>query len=251
MSRRPFIAGNWKLNLGPNAASSVAKFIAEMNTGNNNVDVALFPTAMSIPSVVAALQGSGVEVGVQNIHTVTEGAFTGCNSSTFAREAGCTRALIGHSERRTIFGETDASVNAKTRTAIASGLLPIVCVGESHADRESGKHHGVISEQLVGALRDIHADHVAAVVLAYEPVWAIGTGLTATPETAQSMHKHVRDWLYAHFPRYVGDAVRIQYGGSVKPSNASALLSCPDIDGALVGGASLNPSDFIEIIRQA
>lgn len=251
MSRRPFIAGNWKLNLGPGAAASVAKFIAEMNSGNHDVDVTVFPTALSIPSVVAALQGSGVEVGIQDIHTKTEGAYTGCNSSTFARESGCTRALIGHSERRTLFSEADEVVNEKIRTVMTAGLLPIVCIGESKSDREAERHHAVISKQLTGALRDINADQVASIVLAYEPVWAIGTGLTATPDTAQSMHKYIRNWLYESYPRYVGDAVRIQYGGSVNISNAKSLLSCPDIDGALVGGASLNPSDFTDIIRQA
>ena len=251
MTRRPFIAGNWKLNLGPGAAASVAKFIAEMNTGNHDVDVAIFPTALSIPSVLTAIQGSGIEVGIQDIHTKTEGAYTGCNSSTFARESGCTRVLIGHSERRSLFSEADQAVNEKVRVAMTAGLLPILCIGESKQDRETNKHDEVISQQLMGALQGIHSDQVASLVLAYEPVWAIGTGLTATPEVAQAMHKYIRDWLYGNYPRYVGDTVRIQYGGSVKPSNAKSLLSCPDIDGALVGGASLNPTDFTEIIRQA
>lgn len=251
MNRRPIIAGNWKLNLGPSAASTVAKYIAEMNHNNNDVDVIIFPTTIAIPAVVDALSGSGIETGIQDIHTAHHGAYTGCNSATFARESGCTRVLIGHSERRGLFLETGGHVNTKISQAFSAGLLPIVCIGESQDARESDRHFASIEAQLQEALTGLTADELASMVLAYEPIWAIGTGLTATPDIAQSMHHHIRTWIGVHFPKYVGDSIRIQYGGSVKPKNARVLLQCPDIDGALVGGASLNPADFADIIAQA
>ncbi len=246
--RRRFVAGNWKLNLGPAQAAALAEALRTGLADRGDVDVAVFPTALSIAAVLPILQGSGIEVGVQDIHSADAGAFTGANSPAIAREAGCTRTLIGHSERRQIFGETDASVNKKVRAALAAGLLPIVCIGETLAERDAGQAEAVVHRQVAAALEGLTADQIPGLTLAYEPVWAIGTGRTATPEQAQDVHASIRGWLRAHYPSFVADETRIQYGGSVNAKNASQLLSCPDIDGALVGGASLKLDDFRAIV---
>ncbi|MCO4746293.1 MAG: triose-phosphate isomerase [Proteobacteria bacterium] len=251
MSRRPFIAGNWKLNKGPAEAGALASEWVAALSDRGDVDVAVFPTALSIASVVEATRGSGIEVGVQQIHGKTSGAFTGTNSAEMAREAGCTRVLIGHSERRQLFGETDEMVRTKVKLALASGLLPIVCVGETLEERDAGKVDEVVLGQVSAALLGIPADQLSGVTLAYEPVWAIGTGRTASPDQAQEVHASIRGWLSENFPAFVAAEMRIQYGGSVKPANAAELLSRPDIDGALVGGASLNAESFAGIVREA
>jgi len=212
------------------------------------VQVAVFPTALSIHAALPALAGSGIGVGVQEIATEAQGAYTGCNSGPMARELGCEFALVGHSERRQLFGETDAGVCAKVRTALQSGLLPIVCIGETLAEREAGQVDAVVHRQLAAAVDGLAHDQLASLTLAYEPVWAIGTGVVATPAQAQEVHASLRAWLRAHYPAFIADEMRIQYGGSVKPTNAQALLSCPDIDGALVGGASLKAASFAGIV---
>ena len=168
-----------------------------------------------------------------------------------AREAGCTYALVGHSERRHLFGETNEAVGTKVQVAIAAGLLPIVCVGETLDERRAGRVDEVVFAQLGAALQGLPDDQVSTLTLAYEPVWAIGTGETATPEQAQTVHAAIRGWLRERYPAFVAETVRIQYGGSVKPSNAAELLSCPDIDGCLVGGASLNAESFAAIVAAA
>ena len=249
--RRPFIAGNWKLNLGPAAAAAHATELRDALKGRGDVDVAVFPSALSIAAVVPPLAGSGIEVGIQEIHSEPSGAFTGANAASFARELGCTRGLIGHSERRQLFGETDEGVRRKVVQAFASGLLPIVCVGETLAERDAGQVAEVLLRQLAGALDGLPTDQLAAVTLAYEPVWAIGTGRTATPDQAQEVHALLRAWLQAHHPAWVAAEIRIQYGGSVTAKSAAELLSCPDVDGALVGGASLKVREFAQIIASA
>jgi triosephosphate isomerase len=246
--RRRFIAGNWKMNLGPTDAAALAEALKSVLASRGDVDVAVFPPTLSIAAVVPALAGSGIEVGIQDVHDHPQGAFTGENSPVVAREVGCTRALAGHSERRTLFGESDATVGSKVRAALAAGLLPIVCIGESLPQRESGQVEAVVFRQLAAALDQLKADQLAAITLAYEPVWAIGTGRVATPEQAQDVHAALRGWVRAHFPAYVADEMRIQYGGSVNAKNASTLLACPDVDGALVGGASLKASEFAAIV---
>ena len=248
MSRRPFIAGNWKLHLAPKPAAALARELVARLSGRGDVDVALFPTALSVTSVLDAVAGSGIEVGLQEIHEAASGAFTGANSPVLAREAGCTRVLIGHSERRQLFGETDAGVNRKVKAALAAGLLPIVCVGETLAERDADQVDAVVHRQVAGAFEGLEADQLAAITLAYEPVWAIGTGRTASPDQAQAVHASLRAWLRAHYPAYVAEEMRIQYGGSVNAANAAQLLACPDIDGALVGGASLKVEDFGKIV---
>lgn len=251
MARRPFIAGNWKLNLGPRAAGDLAAGLVPRLSERGEVDIAVFPTALSITTVLAAVEGSGIEVGVQQVHRENKGAYTGTNSAVMAREAGCTRLLIGHSERRQLFGETDADVAAKITVGLAAGLLPVVCIGETLAQRDAGQVDAIVHGQISAALEGLEADQVSTLTLAYEPVWAIGTGRTATPQQAQDVHASIRGWLRSHYPAYVADEMRILYGGSVKPANAADLLACPDIDGALVGGASLTVDAFGGIVDAA
>lgn len=248
MSRIPLIAGNWKLNLGPGEASSLGRALVESLAERGDTEVAIFPSALSIPAAIAAVEGSGITVGVQEIHDETTGAYTGTNSAVFAREAGCTWALIGHSERRQLFGETDEAVGRKVRAALSAGLLPMVCVGETLDQRDAGQVHQVVTRQLSVALGTLRPDEAVTVTIAYEPVWAIGTGRTATPEQAQEVHAALRAWLRDRYPAFVAEQARILYGGSVKPGNATDLMSQPDIDGALVGGASLKADSFSGIV---
>ena len=251
MSRIPFIAGNWKLNLGPRAAVELATALREALADRGDVHVAVFPTALSIAAVIPVLHGSGIGVGVQEIQPQPSGAFTGCNSGIMARELGCEYVLVGHSERRQLFSETDAGVNAKVAAGLAAGLLPIVCVGETLDERKAGRVDEVVHRQLGTALKGLAADQVASLTIAYEPVWAIGTGEVATPAQAQEVHASLRAWLRDHYPAFIADEMRIQYGGSVKPDNAAELLACPDIDGALVGGASLTVRGLVGIVAAA
>lgn len=248
MSRIPFIAGNWKLNHGPAAAAVLAANLRDALSNRGDTHVAVFPTALSIPSVRPLLEGTGIAVGVQEIEAKAAGALTGGNSAPMARELGCEYALIGHSERRQLWGETDANVRAKVTAALDAGLLPMVCVGETLAEREAAQVEAVVFRQLSSALEGIPADVAATITLAYEPVWAIGTGVTASPEQAQEVHQKIRAWLSDTYPTFVAAQTRILYGGSVKPANAAELLSCPDIDGALVGGASLKAESFAGIV---
>ena len=251
MARRPLIAGNWKLNLGPKEAGSLANMLKLALAGRGAIEVAVFPSAVAIVPVVSALTGSGIEVGIQEVHDQASGAFTGANSPVIAREAGCTRVLIGHSERRSLFGETDSGVNRKIVACLKAGLLPVVCVGETLEERDAGRAMEVVIGQVSAALRGLESDQLPGITLAYEPVWAIGTGRTASPEQAQEVHAAIRSWLRMNHPAYVADQMRILYGGSVNAENAASLLSLPDIDGALVGGASLKTSDFAAIVAAA
>jgi triosephosphate isomerase len=249
--RRKFIAGNWKLNLGPTASVELATALRASLDRYRDVDLAVFPTALSVGAVVPVLAGSGIEVGIQDGYHAASGAFTGTNSPVIAREMGCTRALVGHSERRQFFGDTDEAVAQKLLFTLDSGVLPILCIGETLAEREADQVAAVIGRQLETAMAKLPADRAATVTLAYEPVWAIGTGRTATPEQAQAVHAFIRGWLRDTFPAFVADEVRIQYGGSVNAKNAAALLGSADIDGALVGGASLKAPDFAAIVEAA
>lgn len=216
-----------------------------------DVDVVLFPTALSVAAVVDAVGAAPIGVGVQEVAARPCGALTGTNSAVMAREAGCTWMLAGHSERRQLFGETDEGVRDKTRAGLDAGLLPIVCVGETLEERRAGQVDAVTQRQLRVALEGLAPEDVARVTIAYEPVWAIGTGETASPEQAQAVHAALRGWLRAHQPAGLADQLRLLYGGSVKPDNAAALLACPDIDGALIGGASLRVGPLSDIIAAA
>jgi len=251
MTRRIFIAGNWKMNKGPAAADTLARALKSALVDVVDVDVAVAPPSVCIPMVASRLDHTGVHVAAQDIHPADSGAFTGNLSGPMLREAGCTYTIIGHSERRAQFGETDELVAQKVDAAFRNGLLPIVCVGETLQERDAGQATDVVERQVRAALAHLSPDQAASVTLAYEPVWAIGTGRSATPESAQSIHATIRGVLRAAFPAFVAASVRIQYGGSVKPGNARALLSQPDIDGALVGGASLDAKSFVAIVSAA
>ena len=251
MPRRPFIAGNWKMNKGPAEAEAFALLLKSTLATEDWAEVAVAPPFPSIPVVARQLKDTGIDIAAQNLHADVSGAFTGEVGGEMLRELGCTYVIVGHSERRTLFGETDDMVAKKVTAAFRAGLLPIVCVGESLAERDRGEQEAVVERQLTAALGPVRDDQAAALTLAYEPVWAIGTGRTATPAQAQEMHAFVRGFLRSKFPAYVAEDTRIQYGGSVKPSNAADLLGQPDIDGALVGGASLDADDFVTIVQAA
>tara|TARA_B100001093_G_scaffold504362_1_gene560100 strand:- start:511 stop:1272 length:762 start_codon:yes stop_codon:yes gene_type:complete len=246
--RRPFIAGNWKMNLGVEAAGILATNLAKACKDIRDVDIAVAPTEVCLTTVIQALSESGIHVASQNHYPAVKGAYTGEVSPVMLREAGCAYALVGHSERRTLFGETNTQVQQKVLAAFDAGLLPILCIGETLDEREAGNAESVVQEQLLTAIQSLDAAQVSSITIAYEPVWAIGTGKTASPAEAQSMHAFIRGLLRERYPSFVAEDIRIQYGGSVKPHNAQELLSQPDIDGALVGGASLTVDSFVGIL---
>ena len=246
--RRPFIAGNWKMNLDRAAAVALAGGVAERVGGNSDVETAVCPPACYLEAVVAACQGSAVGVGGQNMYHEPEGAFTGEIAGPMLLDIGCTYVILGHSERRQYFGETDESINIKLKAALSLGLIPIVCVGETLQQREGGQTQSVIQTQFAGSFSGISEQDMVKTVIAYEPVWAIGTGKTATPEQAEAVHSDLRKMIENQYTSQIAQQVRIQYGGSVKPGNAAELLSQPNIDGALVGGASLKVDDFVAIV---
>ncbi len=246
--RRPVVAANWKMHKTPSEAEAFVAAFLPLVAGLARVDVVIAPPFPALPAVARALSGSAVALAAQNVHPEPKGAFTGEVSPAMLRDLGCQYAIVGHSERRTLFGENDAFVAQKAAALLAEGIRPIVCVGESLEQREQGRTSSVVEGQLRGSLAAVPAERAAEVVVAYEPIWAIGTGKTATPEMAQEVHAVIRAALGKHFGP-TGDAIRIQYGGSVKPDNAGTLLAQPDIDGALVGGASLEPESFAAIAR--
>ena len=249
--RRIFIAGNWKLHKDINESERFASALKTALLDINKVDIAIAPTVLSLPTVCKKLQHTNIEVAAQNIHSHSSGAFTGEIAAEMIRSAGASYAIIGHSERRSIFQEDDAFINRKVHAAFRAGILPILCVGETLEQRESGQASSIVIHQLQEGLHGLSPDQTSCVTIAYEPVWAIGTGRTASPEQAQDMHAEIRSWLVAKYPKFVSEQVRIQYGGSVKPHNAHALLSKPDIDGALIGGAALKVESFVNIIETA
>ena len=250
--RTPVLAGNWKMNHGPSeAARFFADFLA-MHTPADDRSVVFFPPAISFAAAREAIQGRpDVRLGVQNVHWEASGAFTGELSVAMAKDAGAELVLIGHSERRHVFGETPEETAKKVRAVLDGGLVPVLCVGETLDERQAGRAEAVVAEQLAPVLAIIRPDEVGELVVAYEPVWAIGTGVTATPGDAASMHHAVRERLAQAFGQPAADAVPVLYGGSVKPENAAELLSQPGVDGVLVGGASLDPNGFAAICRAA
>jgi triosephosphate isomerase len=250
MSKRTlFIAGNWKMNPTTRAAAVALAEAVKAGVGTETaVRVAVAPPAVFLEAIDSALDGSPLGLASQNMHWKADGAYTGELSAPMLLDAGCTHVILGHSERRHGLGETDAMVNQKLHAALATGLIPIVCLGELLQEREAGKTEGVLSTQLAGSLAGVSPEQMAGVVLAYEPVWAIGTGKVASPEQAQEAHAFIRHTLAGTFGQAIADRVVVQYGGSVKADNALGLLKCADIDGALVGGASLKPDDFLGII---
>jgi triosephosphate isomerase len=248
--RRLVIAGNWKMN--KTVAESLA-FARELrglvSVVRDRVEIVVVPPFTAIHAVAKAVEDSNILVGAQNCHWDASGALTGEVSAQMVKEAGATYVVLGHSERRQLFGETDETVNKRVRAALAVGLKAILCVGETLREREAGQTLAVVGRQLEGGLTGLEAGEMDNVIIAYEPVWAIGTGKTATSQQAQDVHAFIRDVLVKRVGKVVADTVRIQYGGSVKPDNASELLGQQDVDGALVGGASLKASDFAAIVK--
>ncbi len=255
MSRKVIIAGNWKMN--KNSAEGVAlvedlkKLCSACCCCCGEADVVVCPPFTTIAAVAEAVKGTGIKVGAQNIHWADNGAFTGEISGDMLKNAGVEYVIIGHSERRQYFGETDATVNARLKAALKYDLIPIVCVGELLDERENGKTEAVLTTQIRGGFDGITAAEMEKIVVAYEPVWAIGTGKTATPEIAEAAHAHIRQELAAMFGSEVAEKVRIQYGGSMKSSNARELVAQKDIDGGLIGGAALKADEFYALIREA
>jgi triosephosphate isomerase (TIM) len=249
--RRKLIAGNWKMNTDRASAVALAKGVAARAGEVPNVDLLVCPPSIYLAPVAEALTGSKVALGAQNMYHEANGAFTGEISATMLLDVGAKYVIIGHSERRHILGETDEAINKKALAALAWGLVPIVCVGELLAEREAGKTADVIRRQFECSLANVTAQQIERLVIAYEPVWAIGTGKVATPEQAEEVHADLRSLLAKRYNDQSAGNMRILYGGSVKPSNASELLGQPNIDGALVGGASLKVDDFIGIAAGA
>ena len=249
MSRKKLIAANWKMYKTPAEAKAFVDAFLPLVAGHTRDEIALFPSPVLLPTVIAAAAGSHVAVGAQNIHFAEEGAYTGETSIGQLKAVGGTHTLIGHSERRQYFAETDEIVNKKLHTALKHGVIPVVCIGEMLAEREAGKTAQVLKTQITGAFAGITAATAAPIFVAYEPVWAIGTGKTATPEMAADSHKIIREEVAKILSTEVAGKIRILYGGSVKPENATALMSQVEIDGALVGGASLKPDSFTAIVK--
>ena len=248
--RRPLIAGNWKMNLTRSEAVDLATAVAATKL-DGSVDVLVCPTFVQLDAVLAATKGSKVAVGSQDCYFESNGAFTGETSTAMLTDLGCSHVILGHSERRNVIGETNELINAKVKAVLAAGLTPVLCVGELLEEREAGKTMDVVASQLAGSLDGISDADMLKTVIAYEPVWAIGTGKTASPQQAQDVHADLRKWLTDRYNSATSEAVRILYGGSVKPDNAADLMSQADIDGALVGGASLKGDSFAAIIAGA
>ena len=251
--RKPFVAGNWKMNTDGDGSVNLAKHIASgcLEMAGQNVTVAVCPPFVYLQSVTRALSASSISVGAQDIYFEPKGAFTGEVSAPMLKDIGCTYVLCGHSERRHVIGETDELINKKVTASIGGGLLPILCVGELLAEREASRTNEVVTRQMKGSLTGLSTEKVSAVTIAYEPVWAIGTGRTATPQQAQEAHNFIRKLLAELYDGQLAEEIRILYGGSVKPNNSADLMRQQDIDGLLVGGASLNADDFLAIIQSA
>jgi len=249
--RKKIVAGNWKMNKLVGDAVALASGIKAKLADKADVEVVLCPTFTALKSVGEVIAGTQVKLGAQNMHWEKDGAFTGEISSDMLRDTGCQYVILGHSERRQFFGETDAGVNRKVKVALAANLTPIVCVGETLEEREANKTEDVVTTQVTKSLAGLDETGFRRIVVAYEPVWAIGTGRTATPAQAQDVHALIRRVLAKMCNPGAAQAVRIQYGGSMKPANAKELMSQPDIDGGLIGGAALDAASFIAIVEAA
>lgn len=250
-TRKPLIAANWKMYKTPAQAKEFAAAFLPLVQGQTKAEVVLCPPFVDIAATVAAVKGNAVQVGGQNLYWQDEGAFTGEISGGMLVASGCTHVILGHSERRQYFGETDETVNKRLHAALKHKLVPIVCIGELLAEREASKTAEVLLRQTSLGLAGLSADQAASIVIAYEPVWAIGTGKTATPEMAAEAHAIIRKEVARLLGAQIADGIRILYGGSVKPDNAASLLSQEEIDGALVGGASLDAASFAKIVAAA
>jgi triosephosphate isomerase len=249
--RTPVLAANWKMFKTTHETLAYVRELGTLTKAVDGVEIVVAPPFTSLATAAEAARNTNVGIAAQNLYFEREGAFTGEISAGMIKDAGAGYVIIGHSERRRLFGETDASVNRKTRAAIAAELTPIVCVGETLDEREGGQMPAVLDRQIKDGLDGLTADQIGALIIAYEPVWAIGTGKNATPAEADEAHRHIRTRLRAWFGGAAADACRIQYGGSVKPDNIASLIALPDVDGALVGGASLDVRSFFEIVSRA
>ena len=246
------IAGNWKMNTDTAAAEALAKGVVDgVASLGTKVDVAVCPPFVSVQAVSSALKGSAVRLGAQNMSNFDSGAYTGEVAAPMLTHLGCYYVILGHSERRLYFAETDESVNAKVKQAQTHGLVPIVCVGETLEERDRGEEKDIVGRQVKGAFEGVSVSNGSELVVAYEPVWAIGTGRTATPEQAQEMHAFIRGLLNDLFGKQVASEVNILYGGSMNPKNADELLARADIDGGLIGGAALKAEDFVSLVKIA
>ncbi|MDD2890063.1 MAG: triose-phosphate isomerase [bacterium] len=249
--RKSFIAGNWKLNKQVSEAVETSKTIKEGTKNLSGVDICICPTFTVLKSVYEITKDSNISLGAQNLWYENQGAYTGEIGASSLLDVGCKYVIIGHSERRKYLNESDEIIAHKTLSALEAGLIPIVCIGETLEDRESDKAQKVIETQFSGACKNLPADKFSKIIIAYEPVWAIGTGKTATPEIAEGMHKFIRQLIENKYTKELAENCRILYGGSVTPANIESLMKEKDIDGALVGGASLAPESFIEIVKKS
>jgi len=246
--RKPIIAGNWKMNKTPDEAVQLVTELIPL-VKDAKADVVVCPPAVCLPAVAAIIKGTNIKLGAQNVHFAPKGAFTGELSAEMLKAVGCEYVLIGHSERRQYFGETDKTVNKRAVAAVEAGLTPIICVGETKDEREGGYTDAIVSYQTLMALTGLTAAQIEKVVIAYEPVWAIGTGLTATDEQANETIGVIRKAIEGRYGAEVASKVRIQYGGSMNPSNVKGLMAQPEIDGGLIGGASLKAQDFSQVVN--
>ncbi len=249
MTRRPIMAGNWKMNMLVAEAEALVNGLKAGLDGTEEVDVVVAPTYASLYPIAKVLSGSSIDLAAQNLHWEASGAYTGELSAAMLLDVGCKYVIIGHSERRQFFGETDETVNKRLKAALAAGLIPIVCVGEVLEERKSGRTWDVVGGQIREGLDGVSRSDAEKLVIAYEPVWAIGTGEVATPDQAQEIHAQIRGLVAELYDQGIADGLRIQYGGSVKPDNVRGLMDKPDVDGALVGGASLKAESFLGIVK--
>ena len=248
-NRKPCIAGNWKMYKTNEEALALIDALKGLVTGVDDVDILVAPPFTALTVIADQIRGSNIQLAAQNLHWEPEGAYTGEISAGMLLSAGCTHVIIGHSERRQYFGETNATVNRKIKAALPHGLTPIFCIGESLEEREAEKTFSILDKQLSEGLEGIAADDIEKIIIAYEPVWAIGTGKTASDQQAQEVHHFIRNYVSDLYGKDIANVVRILYGGSVKPNNIAGLMAQPDVDGALVGGASLTAPSFAGIVK--
>ncbi len=249
--KKQFIAGNWKMNLSFDEARNLATKLCEGLACSDNVDIGIFPSFVFLKDICEILKGSDVSVGAQNMNMEESGAFTGEVSGSMLKNVGCTYVIIGHSERRAIFHETNSMINSKIKASLLYGLGPILCVGEKQEERDADMTNAVVGNQLTEGMEGLTSKQIRELTIAYEPVWAIGTGKTASPEQANEVHTFIRNIIESKYDMDTAQSIRIQYGGSVNSKNAKDILGQPEIDGALVGGASLDSKSFLDIISDA
>ena len=249
MSRKKIVAGNWKMNMTIDESNDLINELKEVS--ENNIEIKIAPSFTNLYYAISLLKNSAIEVVAQNVHSEKRGAYTGEISTEMLKSIGVNTVIIGHSERRKYFNETDTILSKKVKAAVENSLNVIFCIGEELSERESGNHFEIIKNQLTNALIDLNNSEIKNIVIAYEPVWAIGTGMTANNQQIQEMHEFIRELINKKFGNEIADNIRILYGGSVKPNNAKQIFSLNDVDGGLIGGASLNFSDFHSIINAA